>query len=250
VEHVRCRDVRVVSGDGTVLHAWYYEPDVANAGAILMLHGVGGNRVDVVGLGSVYEHAGYAVLAPDLRGHGSSGGLVTYGTQDTADVRAWLNWMQAQPGIQRVYGFGGSLGASVLLQSLTQERRFRAVIAESAYSSFSSIANERLGRALPYGLAWTAAPFVESGILWARLRYGVDLRRSSPLEGVRLTKTPLLLAHGLRDNLTSAQNSRVLAAANPAATELWLVPDAGHANLWATDRSTFESRTLAWFSRH
>jgi dipeptidyl aminopeptidase/acylaminoacyl peptidase len=250
IEHVHCRDVRVVSGDGTALQAWYYEPDNANGGAILMLHGVGGNRGDVIGLGAVYEHAGYAVLTPDLRGHGKSGGLVTYGIQDEADIKAWVDWLQVQRGIKRLYGFGASLGASVLLESLTHEQRFRAVIAESAFSDFPSIANERIGRVAPYGLGWIAGPFVKSGIFWARLRYGVNLRQSSPLEGVRRTKTPVLIAHGLEDHLTSPRNSRELVAANPAVAVLWLVSGAGHANLWATDRRVFETRTLDWFSRH
>lgn len=250
VAHVRCRGVETRAADGTVLKAWYYEPETRNGGTVLMLHGVGGNRTDVVALGTVYEKAGYAVLVPDLRGHGETPGLVSYGVSDEKDIQAWAQWLLSQPDNERLYGFGVSLGGSVLLQSLKMETRFLAVIAESAYSGFPEIALERTHRSLPAHLKWLNGLFVHSGMLWTRLRYGLDLKASSAVEGVRRTKTPVLLAHGLADDLTSPDNSRVLAAANPSVTQLWLVPGAGHANLWATARTEFESRTLNWLSSH
>lgn len=250
VAHVRCQGVETRAADGTVLKAWYYEPDTRNGGAVLMLHGVGGNRTDVVALATVYEKEGYAVLVPDLRGHGETPGLVTYGVSDEQDIQAWAQWLLTQRGNDRLYGFGVSLGGSVLLHALHKETRFRAVIAESAYSSFPAIALERTHRSLPSHLKWLNGLFVRSGILWAKLRYGPDLGSSSAVEGVRRTKTPVLLVHGLADDLTSPENSRVLAAANPAVTQLWLVPGAGHANLWATARTEFEGRTLNWLASH
>jgi hypothetical protein len=233
--------------DGTHLRAWYFEPDASNGGAVLLLHGVGDTREGVVSLGSVFLRRGYAVLTPDLRGHGESGGFTTYGIAEAQDVHAWADWMLRQPHIVRIYGFGASLGGAELLGSLDAEPRFRAVIAESAYSSFPAIAYERMHRAIPDRWKWLTGPFVDSGILWARLRYGIDLRRGSPEDAVRHTHVPILLIHGLKDDRTAPDNSRMLAGANPQATQLWLIPAAGHANAWATTRGEFEARVLAWF---
>jgi len=244
IAHVQCRDAQIASADGTLLRAWYFEPEAANGGSVIVLHGIGASREDVVGLGAVFLKAGYSVLTPDLRGHGESGGLVTYGIQEEPDVRAWVNWVLRQPDITRIYGFGASLGASELLESLNHETRFRAVVAESAFSSFPEIAIERVGRITPL-----ASPLVSSGILWARLRYGTNLRDSSALEAIRRSRTPVLLIHGLEDRLTAPENSRRLADANPAITQLWMIPAAGHANAWATAGKEFESRVLAWFDR-
>lgn len=250
ISHVQCRDMETTSIDGTKLRGWYYTPDNPNGAAILMLHGVGGNRADVIGLGAVYERAGYSVLTPDIRGHGESGGVVTYGIQDERDVQALADWMLKQPGISRIYGYGASLGASVLLESLRMERRFRAVVAESPYSSFPGIGRERIARQAPPGLKWLAGPFVEVGLLYSRLRFGINFRESSPLEGVRHSITPVLLAHGVDDHRTGPQHSRDLAAVNPSRTELWLKEGAGHADLWGKNKPEFEARTLSWFAAH
>jgi hypothetical protein len=215
-----------------------------------LLHGVGSNRGDVVKLGTVFEKAGYSVLAPDLRGHGESAGFTTYGVGEEQDIHSWADWMLRQPGIERIYGFGVSLGGSVLLEGLNREARFRAVAAESAYSDFPSIAKERIGRALPGGVKWIAPALVDSGLRWARLRYSVDLRRASAVDALRRTRTPVLLIHGLADSRTAPDNSRLLAAANPGVAELWLVPGAQHADVWATIGRPFESRLLAWFAEH
>jgi len=147
IAHVTCRDAQVNAPDGTRLSGWYFEPDAPIGGALLLMHGVGDTREGVVSLGSVFLRRGYAVLTPDLRGHGESGGLTTYGVREGQDVHAWADWMLQQPHIARIYGFGASLGGSELLEALDREPRFRAVIAESAYSSFPpSRMNEWAGR--------------------------------------------------------------------------------------------------------
>ena len=245
----RCGPVAVAAADGVSLRGWYYTPENPNGAAIILLHGVGSNRQDMVALGYVFLKQGYAVLEPDLRGHGESGGLATYGVLEEGDVHSWLDWLQQNQNPQRIYGFGASLGAAVLLDSLRHESRFRAVVAESAYSDFTSIAKERIGRMLPSGLRWVAVPFVESGIVWARWHDGVDLRQASPADGLRATQVPVLLIHGLEDNRTSPDNSRRLAAINPA-NPLWLVPGSGHADAWTTAPAEFESRVSGWFSTH
>jgi uncharacterized protein len=251
LSHMHCESVAIRARDGVSLRAWYYTPDRPNDKAIILFHGVGSNRQDMVALGDLFLKQGYSVLEPDLRGHGESAGIATYGVLEAGDTSAWVDWLEKTGHPSGVYGFGASLGASVLLESLEHETRFRAVVAESPYFDFRSVADERIARMLPSDTKWVAVPFVEAGMLWARFHDGVDLRRASPAEGIRSTATPILLIHGLLDNRTSPDNSRKLAAIHPRAqlspVQLWLVPGSHHADAWATAQTAFESRVLAWF---
>jgi len=254
IDGADCSAVEIRGSDGVRLRAWYFQPAARNGGAVIALHGVGASREQAAGLARLFLPAGYTVLAPDLRGHGESGGIATYGVLEAADVHRWADWLFRSPAVTRLYGIGESLGGSVLLQSLSLEPRFRAVIAESAYSDFPSIARERIGRLLPLGTGWLAGPVVFSGLTWARWRHGIDLRRASPvaaigIDAVRKTHIPILLIHGLADNLTSPDNSRRIAAAN-SAVELWLVPGAEHTGAWITAPREFESRVPGWFAAH
>jgi len=73
---------------------------------------------------------GYAVLVPDIRGHGRSGGdLVTYGVREKYDALDWAHWMRRE-GCVTLYGLGESLGAAILIQATAVEPVFSAVVAE------------------------------------------------------------------------------------------------------------------------
>ena len=178
--HMSCRSVAISARDGVELRAWYYTSDKPNGKVVILLHGIGASREDMVSLGYLFLRNGYSVLEPDLRGHGESGGLATYGGLEADDVHRWVDWMARNPGSNEIYGFGASLGASVLLQSLKTETRFRAVVAESPYYDFVTVADERIARMLPEGTKWVAGPFVASGFAWARWRRVFDLLDASP----------------------------------------------------------------------
>ena len=244
-----CSTVEIRGDDGTTLRAWYFEPAAGNGGAVIALHGIGASREQSAGLARLFLPSGYLVLTPDLRGHGESGGTASYGVLEAADVHSWAEWLFRFHAVTRLYGIGESLGGSVLLQSLSLEPRFKAVIAESPYSDFPSVARERVTRLLPSGTGWLAGPVVISGLTWTRWRYGIDLRRTSSVDAVRKTHVPVLLIHGLADKLSSPENSRRIAASNPA-VELWLVPGAGHTAAWITAQREFESRVPGWFAAH
>jgi alpha-beta hydrolase superfamily lysophospholipase len=208
------------------------EPKASNGGAVILLHGIGDTRSGSTSHAEYLLQSGYTVLLPDSRDHGvSGGGLVTYGVQERDDVHRWADWLFRTEHPRRLYGLGESLGGSILLQALTVEPRFLAVIAECPYSTFRKIAYERVGRSfgMSAGVApWLLWPVVEPAFLYARLRYGVNLNDASPEKAMGHTKVPILLVHGSADNATDPENSRCLRALNPDHVSLWEVPGAGH----------------------
>ena len=186
---------------------------------------------------------GYSVLVPDSRGHGASGGIVTYGVLESDDILRWLRWIESH-GIYTTFGFGESLGGAILLQSLPKGASFRAVIAESPYSSFEAVADERVARFLPAPLA---SLLVKEGIWYIHLRYGVNLSNARPDKAIAHAHIPILLIHGMADDETSPQHSVRLAHENPAFIELWLVAGAKHTGAYATAPAAFEGKVLQCF---
>src|SRR5580692_8753364 len=94
LSHMHCESVAIRARDGVSLRGWYYTPDQPNipdqpnGKAIILFHGVGSNREDMVALGNLFLKNGYSVLEPDLRGHGESGGIATYGVLEAGDTSA------------------------------------------------------------------------------------------------------------------------------------------------------------------
>ena len=249
----RLRDALVTSSDGTQLKGWYIKPAKDNGNAILLIHGVGDNRTGMSGYARLFLSSGYRVLMPDSRAQGESGGkFATFGLLERNDVHQWVNWLYSQDPPSCVFAFGESMGAAIILQSLALEPRFCAVAVESPFANFDEIAEERLNQAVRAG-PWFARtlgrPLVELAFLYARVRYKVDLRSSSPAKAIAASNTPVLMIHGDSDTNILPENSKRLHRMSRD-SELWIVPGAGHGGAWATQPTEFEQRVPAWFESH
>jgi len=131
--------------DGVELHAWYSVPKHQNGQAVILLHGIGDNRGGVAGYGQAFLREGYRILLPDSRAHGESGGAVaTYGLGESDDIHRWVSWLYGR-GASCVDGFGESMGAALVLESVRSDSRFCAVVADSPFSTFRSVAYDREG---------------------------------------------------------------------------------------------------------
>lgn len=244
--------VTVVAGDRAKLSAWWIKPAHPNGNCAVVLHGVTDSRVSSVGFAPMFLAEGYAVLAPDSRGHGASEGqFATYGLLEKYDVIAWADWMRGA-GCRKLYALGESLGGSILIQSAAVQPAFAAIVAECPYADLREAAEYRVRRMLrlPFFLGNPAATIgVGSGELYARWVDGVDLRQVLPIQAIAQASTPILLIHGLKDVRTPPSHSEQLAKANPR-DPLWLVPNAGHIGLAAAQPEEFRRRVLAWFAEH
>ena len=241
--NARAVQVAIRGKDGTRLNAWWLTPAQTNGRAVVVCHGVADSAYGALGFALLFLRHGYSVLVPESRGHGESGGYVTYGVLEADDTVLWLGWMKGH-GVQSAFGFGESLGGAILIQSLAKSAGFRALVVECPYSSFEAVARERVSRFIP---AWASYILVNEALLYTHLRHGVDLRSARPDLAIRCAHIPILLIHGLADHETSPDNSRRLAKENPAFTELWLVPGAGHTGAYAADPNAFQQRVLAQF---
>jgi dipeptidyl aminopeptidase/acylaminoacyl peptidase len=254
--HAKLEDVSVQAADGAMLQAWHIRPQNFNGDAVVLLHGITDNREGMAGFARLFLDHGYAVLMPDARAHGESGGdIATYGVRESDDLHRWVSWLYARDlaPAQCVYGVGESYGAALLLQALPAEPRFCAVMVESSFSTAREMSFERISA--PFHLRpWFGhvfgRPVIASAVLYARWRYGVDLFAPSPLEGITHSNVPVLLIHGTADASISSRHSVILAKAAPDHVQLWLVPEAGHTMAWAAAHEEFEARLLAWFSTH
>jgi hypothetical protein len=194
---------------------------------------------------------GYKVLAPDSRAHGASGGaIVTFGILERDDVRRWVDWLRTSARPSAIHGLGISLGAAILLQTVNGGEPFRAVVAESPFATFEHIAYDRVGQLTGLGaFGWrgAAALVAEPALLYARVRYGLELRSVSPLEAVRRARLPILLIHGTADDNVYPYHSRLLQAANPQYVELWEAPGSRHVRVLRDHPEEYERRACGWF---
>lgn len=249
-------NVEITAADGVTLNAWYVRPAKFNGRDVLLLHGVQDNREGVVGFAPPLLDHGFGVLLPDSRAHGESGGtLATYGLRETDDIHRWVDWLYSKQHSRCVYGFGESMGAALVLDSLdpAASSRFCAVVAESPFSSFRAVAYERAAFYLraPTWVGKTLLRLpVETGIQYAKLRYGLDFDSDRPIDAVGRSATPIFLIHGTADINILPRHSELIATRYPSHVVLWEVPGATHCGAASVAPEAFWSKVLAWFDSH
>jgi len=243
--------------DAITLRAWLIIPRHYNHDAVLLLHGLGDNRLGMMGYAQFFLAHGYMVLLPDARAHGTSGGEVaTFGLLERNDIHQWVDFLdnEFEPNLHPhcIFGFGESMGAAQLLQSLDTHPHFCAVAAESPFATFREIAYDRMGQPFHLG-PWLGRtilrPLIEVAFLRARLKYHLNMDNISPEDSVAATEVPVLLIHGQIDSNIPIRHSRAIHA-HAANSQLWEVPSADHCGAISTDPKEFERRLLAWFAPH
>jgi uncharacterized protein len=249
----RMEDASTTTPDGVALRAWLIHPRHSNGNAAIALHGVADNRLGMLGYAQLLVAHGFSVLMPDAREHGASGGeLATYGLLERNDVRGWFDFLQAKEHPLCIFGFGESMGAAQLLQSLDAGTHFCAVAAESSFADFREIAYDRMGQPFHLG-PWIGQtvlrPLVEFAFLRARWKYGLNMNQVSPANAVAATTIPVLLIHGQADSNIPVRHSRIIHSLTPA-TGLWEVSGADHCGAISTAPEEFEHRLLGWYDTH
>lgn len=246
-------EVKIAAADGVVLRAWSIHKRGANGSTVILLHGQGDHRAGMLGPAAMLLRHGYSVLMPDARGHGESGGAITtYGVLEADDVRRWFEWTKQNESPQCIDGLGDSMGAAELLRSLDAERGFCAVVAESPFATFREAAYDRLGQQFGTG-PWLGRTVLRPaffwGVLYARVRYAVDLDKADPEKGVAHSAVPVMLIHGLADRNLPARHSEMIRTAS-LRTVLWEPRTADHCGASTAEPVEYERRVVSWFQEH
>lgn len=253
----RLQQVDITASDGAILRAWTILPASGNGDAVILLHGMADNRAGMLGQADMLLRRGYFVLLPDARAQGMSGGdIATYGFLEAGDLQRWFDWLVQKQAPRCIDAIGESMGAGQILNSLKTVRGFCAVAAESSFASFREVSYVRIGQWFGTG-PWLGRiflrPIVESGILYARWKYAVDLTQDDPAQAVAASRVPVLLIHGLVDNNIPSYNSEMILTASKSRdpnVSLWEPPDAGHCGAMGAEPEEFERRVVGWFQSH
>jgi pimeloyl-ACP methyl ester carboxylesterase len=187
--------------------------------------------------------SGIAVLVPDFRGHGRSGGLGTAGDLEVHDVAAAVAWLRER-GFSRVAVMGWSMGGSAVLRYAGLGGDVDAVVSVSSPGAWF----ERGTRSMRI-VHWVCE--TRSGRLAVRVlrrtrlsAEGWPIVPESPAEVAgRIAPTPLLIVHGDADHYFPMRHVDLLAAAAPTAA-LWIERGMGHAETATTPQLV--ARIVQW----
>lgn len=243
------------AADGVKLAGWYAAPpastpsaaparaaDSTPARAVILLHGFGSTRRQVLARAGWFHRQGFAVLLFDARGHGESAATrVSVGWFETSDLEGALAYLRTRG--HRDFGLVGvSQGAATIALAADRLRDVRWIALESMYPTLRDALDcrFRLHFRLPGWLAGALfVPFAE----W-RLETDIDL--IAPRDHVARLPCPVYFMHGDADRHTLLASALDLHARAPSPKSLWIVPGAGHNDLYSHAPAAYEARFTAF----
>lgn len=228
-------DVAFPSSDGVRLQGWYL-PAGDDRRCVVMVQGEEHHRdspaIRALELAGDLVKQGFSVLLFDLRGRGESGGRGSAGNRELEDTLAALAYVAGRGVAQeRTALLGFSLGAGLSLCAAAMRPALGAVVSDSGFCDL--LDDYRARRPVAAWLSvWILAPLVR---VMGRMFFGSDPGLVRPIRDAAWVRQPVLFIHGMEDTvLPPAESERLHARCGSAVKELWLVPEAGHVECYAT----------------
>jgi pimeloyl-ACP methyl ester carboxylesterase len=147
--------------------------------AVVLVHGVTGNKLDMVVVGKEYVKRGYAVYAPDLPGHG---GAPVLGVDTFDALGDWLNncieAMGCTPDILIGNSFASGICYNLITRGLAPEKTHIILACPTPRVAWSSRALRAAGGLLPRSIGTTA--YNSNRAINARVTYLSKISDGSP----------------------------------------------------------------------
>jgi fermentation-respiration switch protein FrsA (DUF1100 family) len=237
------------SADGLLLAGWFVLAggEQGNGAAIILCHGFGGTREEMLPEATILARHGYSSLLFDFRGHGESkGNQVTLGHDEVQDVQGGVVYLLTRSEVDpnRIGILGHSMGGATVIRAAAQTPEIHAVVTEGAYASLAdTIANDfTTFTGLP------RFPFAPLAVTLGEWQTGLDIERVQPVDDIaRISPRPVLLIHGLADAAIPPENGRRLYQAAGEPKSLWQPEGVGHVTAVRHQPDEFEKRVIAFF---
>ena len=229
---LKYEEVRVPVGGShaTSLDGWWLPSENAAVPAMLYLHGNDFNLGSNVERIARLNRMGFAVLAVDYRGYGTSGGGFPSEIQVYEDAEVAWNFLVQERHIDPKHAFiyGHSLGGAIAIELALRRPQAAGLIVESTFTSMPELART---------LYWM---------------FPVDWllnQRFDALARVPMLRVPTLFIHGTADDEVPYTMSERLFSAARGSKRLTLIPGGGHEDS-ATVGETLYTRAVLDFTQN
>jgi pimeloyl-ACP methyl ester carboxylesterase len=243
---VKYQDVVFPSQDGWPLSGWFIPP--TGGPTIILTHGMGGNRLDLMPTAALMIENGFGILMYDMRCHGRSAGeLGTWGWLEVNDLQGAVDFLLERREVdkRKIGALGFSLGGQVSLRAAAANTAIRAVVAEDPSPAVFA---DHLSPGGNYWWNLINRPGV--WLVYQLLRIITGLPEP---EGITQTISEIfprpifIIASGV-GRASDLMQAFYQQALEPK--DFWHVPDAGHGWIAFKRQEEYQKRVCGFFRKH
>jgi uncharacterized protein len=246
--HMSYEDVTFTSTDG-IQTMGFFIPGTRTKPTVIVLHGYGTNKSDVLTFAEMLHHHRYNVLVFDFRAHGQTKGKCTLGYNETRDLAGAMDYLTTRTDINqnKIGVLGCSMGANVAIIGAANDQRIKAVVADSGFASFEDTVTNFAQ--LFYNLP--KYPFVPPAIWFAELRAGFSAKQADAAKYIgKISPRAVFIIGGVKDQRIPVSNQEELFKEAGEPKQLWIAPKADHLevrSLWPVE---YERKVMTFFDKY
>jgi pimeloyl-ACP methyl ester carboxylesterase len=193
--------------DDVTLKGWFIASKNKTDKTIILLHGWGSNKSNVLSNVHFLNEAGYNLFCFDFRCCGESGGKISsIGYLETKDFDAAMDFLRTYKAesSKKIGIYSISMGASVAIYQAPRYPQIKCLVAEAAFGSYGKAVARWawVKRKIPY------YPCIPLTLLFVRMKLKSDPEKFSPIYHIdKVSPKPIFFIHGSCDNLVVAKNA-------------------------------------------
>jgi fermentation-respiration switch protein FrsA (DUF1100 family) len=239
-------DVVFTSRDGWPLSAWFIPS--RRGPTVILTHGLGGNRLDLMPAASLLIEDGFGVFMYDMRAHGrSTGNLGTWGWLEVNDLNGAVDYLLERDEVDpnQIGALGFSLGGQVTIRAAAVNPAIRAVIAEDPSPAVLA------DHPIPEGFSWRK--LINLPANWAIYHLQQAVSGVQEPAGIlvsigEISPRPLLLVASGEGRAADLMRTFFDRAGEPK--EFWQVPEAGHGWISIKRPEEYQQQLCGFFQRY
>jgi len=237
--------VEFPSKSGATIHGWFIVGEKGK-GAVALMHGIRGSRLDLIERARFLSREGYTVLLFDFQAHGESkGDNITVGYLESLDAQAAISFLREESPNEKIGVIGISMGGAAVL--LAQPAlNVDVLVLEEVYPTIEQAVSNRMAERLG-SWARILTPLLTIQI---RLRLGFSANELRPIEKVVQNSSPKLFIVGAEDKYTTLDESKSLFDKANGTKEFWSVSGAGHQDIHSFAKQEYEQKVLSFLEKH
>jgi fermentation-respiration switch protein FrsA (DUF1100 family) len=221
--------VRFPSLDGTPLAGWFIPAGQSPAPTVILLHGFGASRAQLLPHAAYLHDAGYHVLLFDFRHRGESGGdAVTVGAREPLDVQGAVSYLLTRSDVDpaRIAVQGVGLGGVAGILAMATDPRISAAVVENAFPDLEGA----IARNFEQYIGLPSFPFAPVTVFIVERRLGARAADVRPIDAIaRIGQRPVFIIETRDYPANPPGSGRRLFEAAPGPKAIWTmepVPEA------------------------
>ncbi|MDX2303434.1 MAG: alpha/beta fold hydrolase [Microscillaceae bacterium] len=185
------------------LEGWLIEVQ-NHQGIVLIFHGYGGNKSEMLEEAREFNHIGYSTFLVDFRGSGGSAGYqTTIGYHESQDVKASFEYIQDRFPNDNIILYGFSMGAVAIMKSMAEDHlEARKILLGCPFGSMRKALEQRFKM-----FKVPTFPLADLMMVYGGFYHDFNALKHKPSEYARKIHAPTLLLYGKKDPKVSMEET-------------------------------------------